>query len=157
MSALGEALRTYIKDLIDNQKLVNLTNDSNTSGAAATTIDDDRLLVACETALGEFRIRSGKEPDTTTPVYAHMSILKNGVLYILMESKLYDSSVVNNHKKEFLLGCKMIRENLVIDVETSSKTTRTQEKLGGKPDMDLGKAVMRGRRSALSPSQINND
>lgn len=151
MSAKGEALRTYIKAIIDNRRLIELTNDTVASG---TTINDDRLLEICDTALGQFRWRSGHEPDTS--LYAHLGVLQDGVLWLLHQSKLKSASVATEFKKEFVLACNLFREHSIVDPLSSSKTTRTPERVGSRPDMDINNIALRGTRLRASvPTDIN--
>lgn len=153
MSAKGEALRAEIKTMVSGEVLVQVTNDDKD----ATTVNDTRLLAACERALGAFRYRSGHEPMPETPNYTHIEILELGVMYLLHQSKNFSSSVATDYKKEFVLACGKFRELSIIDADTSSKTVRTAEKSGSKPDMDLGKAVLSGRRNSFRANEINEN
>lgn len=128
-------LASAATDRINNQLLVQLTNDS----PGATTINTTRLIAACTDAIGEFETTSGVAYDTS--IANHTAVLIIGTLYFLELYKGREAALIESHSKKFYNKCKTIRELALITPSTKSLAYPSQESANSLPDMDRSKKV----------------
>lgn len=152
---VASELGTQIKNLMGStsQRLIELTNPD---GNSATTINDTILDQACEFAMGEFRFRSGFEPDTATPNFTHISILFHGVLWVLENQKGRDTTTTENHRKNFQISLNDLRRRAYQPATTSSPFVKTKADQGSRTDMDNSNSVFSNRRRN-NVREINED
>ena len=122
-------------DRIDNQLLVQLTNEL----ASATTINTTRLTGACTDAVGEFEMTSGMLFNSNSGT--HIAILIHGVLYFLELYKGREGAMLESHNKKFFNKCKSLRELAVVTPSTNSQAVASQESANSLPDMDRSRRV----------------
>lgn len=135
-----------MKDRIDNQLLIQLTNELPT----ATTINDTRLTAACTDAIGEFQMLSGIAFDSTNTT--HMAIIINGVRYFLELYKGREGASLESYGKKFYNKSKGLRETAIIAPTTNAKAYPSQEKENSLPDMDRSRGVFSNGYRGLGTS-----
>jgi len=135
-----------MKDRIDNQLLVQLTNELPT----ATTINDTRLTAACNDAINEFQMTSGIAFDSANGL--HIMAILHGARYYLELYKGREGALLESYNKKFYNKCKNLRETVVIAPTTNAKAYPSQEKENSLPDMDRSRGVFNPGYKGLGTS-----
>lgn len=139
-------LATAVTNRVNSPILITLTNNDSTP--PATSVNNTRLVAACEDALGKFEALTGTAGDTSN--YIHLSILVGGVLYFLELYKSREGALISQHSKQFFSECQSLREKAVAMPHSNSKYSPSQEATGSLPDMDKARKVMGTKGSTFS-------
>ena len=145
-------LAVFVKERLGgdtSKRLVELTNDDSIQ----TTINTTVLLAACDDALSEFRIITGIEPDTSTPIYSHLSALTPGVLAYLEEYKGRSVGLAAMNRKNFYARCKSISDRKFLLAKSDSVLSQSSERQDARPDFDRSRSAFSGGWRVSSPRQ----